>query len=152
MEIIFNQAKSGNHLSRIDSLITHSQKIILCVGWVKMDGLALLAHSLDTAIQKFANIVFVTNEKHTPTKCVEFLKKRSLRHIIVKEADIYFHTKFYYFSTQENYTAIIGSANITKGALTKNDELSVEFSGKTGDVDHSKINPYLCWLQEKHGV
>lgn len=61
---------------------------------------------------------------------------------------MYLHSKLYYFETGETYTALIGSANITKGGLATNHELSVRFAGSIGDEKHRQLTSYIAALQE----
>lgn len=55
----------------------------------------------------------------------------------------YLHTKLYCFETGERYSAIVGSANITKGALTSNEEFSYAPSGVKGDFQHQQLAAHL---------
>jgi HKD family nuclease len=144
MEIIFNKKiKSENHLKRLKSLISRSDEMIFCSGWVKIDGLKLLSKELELATKRNAAITIITNKEHTNAECIDYLKKYNVKHIVIDKSCRYFHTKMYYFISNDSYYAIIGSANLTSGALKSNEELSVLISGKIGDSEHAKISPYL---------
>lgn len=56
------------------------------------------------------------------------------------------HSKLYYFKTEAEYTAIIGSANLTDCGLNGNREASVLFSGKVGDDMDIEIHAHLKTL------
>ena len=56
------------------------------------------------------------------------------------------HTKIYYFESGDKYTAVIGSANITKGGLSTNEELSVTMHGTRGDSFFLELQQYLAIL------
>ena len=150
MEIIFNKPKSENHLGKIKHLISESDEMILCSGWLEIKGLKKLSKELAAASDRNAEITIITNKKHTDEECTRFLKNYRLRHVIVDESNGYFHTKMYYFKSSDTYHAIIGSANLTNGALTSNEELSVFISGKIGDEQHIKLYPYLKRLSSKY--
>lgn len=156
IEIIHNRSVQENHFSEISHLISHSEKMILCAGWVNIEGLILLSASLNTALNNNADITLITysdkKKKHTSLKCLAFFKKWNLRHVPVTNKGVEFHTKLYYFISGKNFTAIIGSANITEGSLTNRDELSVKITGEIGDSEHCKIVSYLDWLSEKYGI
>lgn len=152
MEFIDNLT-SSTHLKRISKLISESNKIIICSGWLKYNGLKLLSKHIASAISRGANVTIVSNIKHTETRCIKYFKKRKINLILVDEkTDRYFHTKLYYFEKNNIYTFIIGSANITAGALVSNDELSISIDGIIGDTNHHKINPYLTHLETEYGL
>lgn len=156
IEIIHNKSIQENHLAEISYLISHSEKMILCAGWIDLEGLNKLSDSLSVALKNNAEITFATysdkKKKHTPEECKIFLNDRKLKHIAVTNKGVEFHAKFYYFTSGDNFTAIIGSANLTEGSLTNRDELSVKITGQIGDAAHEKISQYIRWLSENHGV
>jgi HKD family nuclease len=143
MEVIFNELEPKNHLSKLRHFISQSDEIILCSCWVKIGGLRLLSKELESAIKRNAVITIISNRDHTDTKSTVFLKKYNLRHIVVDKSLRYFHAKMYYFKSNEEFHTIIGSANLTSGALRSNEELSVLVSGQIGDCEHRKISMYL---------
>lgn len=61
----------------------------------------------------------------------------------------YLHSKLHYFETNGKYVALIGSANLTKGALVDNEELSSEVAGVVGDATHREIQRYLGFLSDR---
>lgn len=152
MEVIFNKSKYENHLKTIRRLISASDEIIFCSGWVKIEGLKLLSKELASASDRNAKITVITNKEHTDENCADFFKSYRLKHIIVDDKQRYFHTKMYYFKSSDTYHAIIGSANLTSGALTNNEELSVLISGQIGDDQHTRLSPYLKRLSTEYEV
>jgi HKD family nuclease len=153
MQLIDNLSPS-NHLKKLIELISTYDNIILCAGWIKMDGVNLISESLRLAVERGANITVVSNDKNTEPLCVEHLKRIKVNHFLPKKGGNvrYFHTKIYYFEGKDKYAYIIGSANITKGALTNNEELSVCISGVIGDQNHIEIEPYIKHIREKYFV
>ncbi|GLI57925.1 hypothetical protein PM10SUCC1_34390 [Propionigenium maris DSM 9537] len=53
-----------------------------------------------------------------------------------------FHPKVYFFSTDEKWDAIIGSANLTNAAFTKNSELNIHISHES-DTDNHLVKKLL---------
>jgi HKD family nuclease len=155
MELLFNDQQDKNHLAKIQNLIPEAEEIILCSGWIKIDGLELISKDLEIAAKRGAKITVISNSKHTKGKTITSLKKLGklgVNHICVDETAKYFHTKFYYFQSKNKYHAIIGSANLTKGALLSNEELSVLICGEVEDAEHKKLNQYLRRLNDAYKV
>ncbi|MDH6149325.1 MULTISPECIES: phospholipase D-like domain-containing protein [Paraburkholderia] len=147
-EIIFNQRKKGRtHAAVLTELVLSSDRIVLCSGWMKLDGLQLLLPAIDEAIDKNnASITIYSNRENTYPGVREELSTRKLQHVIVYKEDYYLHSKIFYFESNGKYTAVIGSANITRGGLETNEEMSVKISGVIGDSEHPKVAAYLQHL------
>lgn len=150
MELLFNDKNEKNHLIKIKNLISEADKIMLCSGWIKIDGLDLISKDLGLAAQRGAEITVISNSKHTKAKSIALLKKLDVKHICVDHTHTYFHTKLYYFQSKSKYQAIIGSANLTEGALLSNEELSILIYGDLGDAQHKMLTPYLERLTDKY--
>ncbi|OJA43470.1 hypothetical protein BGV68_33750 [Burkholderia ubonensis] len=78
-------------------------------------------------------MVFYSNDMHTKQEAADELAALGVEHIVVDNGKTYLHTKLYYFEVDDRYAAIVGSANITKGALTSNEEFSYASTGIKGD-------------------
>lgn len=150
-KLIFNVPGSKrNHRAAIVDLIRSSKKIVISSGWMKLDGLDRLMPAIDHALSlNAACIVIYSNEEHTPDSVVSALSERDVRHVVVPTSHFYLHSKIYYFEQEHRYTAIIGSANITHGGLTKNEELSVRLDGTVGDEQHRELARYLDHLSSR---
>ena len=145
MTLITNHHEK-KHVDTIKELIPSSKKIILCSGWLDNLGIKKILPHLINASNKNADITIYSNARHTTDDAINTLsehKHKHIKHIMIKHKKKYLHTKIYYFETEKTYTAIIGSANLTKGGLVKNEELSIKHQGKLGDEDHAKIVSYL---------
>lgn len=153
MELLFNH-KEENHLTVFKGLIAAAEEIILCTGWMKNDGLNELKDDLKAALRRKAHILVISNSKddHTEKRWIRFFEKEGVKHILVKNPPRYFHTKLYYFRSQGRYTAIIGSANLTEGALKNNEELSVVISGDINDASHLQLSEYFRRLNSEYGL
>ncbi len=153
MNLIENiKGKKKNHRHRLATLIEKADKIVLCSGWMKYNGLELLLPSLEKAISKNVEITIYTNQEHTDAKSIKSLADNpSIRHIIIDdEKSRYLHSKIYYFQSNTGFVAIIGSGNITLGGLIKNEELSIEVSGELDSREYVRINKYLKHLESNH--
>lgn len=136
-----------NHKKLFASLISESERSVLCSGWLKYAGLKLLLPSIDSAISQGAQIVVYSNDQHTELEAAAALASRpALQHVIASGAHRYLHTKLFYFQKGENYTAVIGSANLTEGGLVKNEELSIVVTGTKSDSTHKQFEDYLLAL------
>ena len=146
---ILDNSTNKNHRWRLSHLISGSDKIILCSGWMKYAGLKKLLKDIErSALNLDKEIIVYSNKSHTEKKCVEALSVlKNVKHVVVDDAiKKYLHSKIYYFESGAEFTAIIGSANITVGGLVKNEEVSIEISGQVGDEEYNKIMPYLSTL------
>jgi len=98
MRLITNYDKK-NHRALIQKLILSSEKIIICSGWMKKQGLLKLLPSLKETIKKNnASITFFTNEKHTEPEAIELLRGiLQINHTLISKNKKTLHSKIYYF-------------------------------------------------------
>jgi hypothetical protein len=114
------QTNSGKrkHVHLLSELIKKSEVSILCSGWIKLPGLKDLLPSIDAALANGAAITVYSNLTETLEGVAPALASRTgLTHRMVAPPSRALHTKIYYFESGDKYTAVIGSANITKGGL-----------------------------------
>lgn len=142
--LLQTNTKSFSHTHLLAELIKKSELSILCSGWISLAGLEKLLPAIDSALAVNAKIIVYSNLEQTLDGVTEKLASRSaLTHHIVDGSDRKLHTKIYYFETSEQYTAVIGSPNITKGGLIGNEELSVRLAGTKGDQLYHQLQQYL---------
>jgi len=147
MRLHKNVGKS-NHRKLLSKLISESEVSVLCSGWIKNTGVEKLRPAIDRALANNAVITIFSNEDHTDPKAAETLKGiLNLEHFVAGKKDKCLHSKIYYFEKSGEYTAIIGSANITYGGLVGSEELSVGIEGIVGDDQHKQIQEYLNGLR-----
>jgi HKD family nuclease len=140
------QTNSGKrkHKHLLAELISKSELSILCSGWIKLPGLKELLPAIDSALANGAKVTLYSNLEQTWEGVAEALSSRSaLTHHMIDGSVRALHTKIYYFETGNQYTAVIGSANITKGGLSGNEELSVQMNGIKGDQLYHQLQGYL---------
>ncbi|MFM0543718.1 phospholipase D family protein [Paraburkholderia strydomiana] len=149
MQLISN-ATQKNHRAEIARGILSSNVIILCSGWLKLDGFELLAPAIDRALLRSdVNIRIYSNSERTQAKAKRELTKRNIQHVCVPNTAFYFHSKLYYFEQGSSFTALVGSANMTYGGLVSNEEVSAYYSGTIGSTSHLSVVTYLKHLEAK---
>lgn len=142
--LLQTNTETYKHKHLLAELIKKSDLSILCSGWIKLPGLKDLLPAIDSALKSGAKIIVYSNLEQTWDGVAEELAlRRGLAHHIVNDAKRALHTKIYYFESDEQYTAVIGSANITKGGLSGNEELSVRVAGTRGDQLYHQLQQYL---------
>jgi phosphatidylserine/phosphatidylglycerophosphate/cardiolipin synthase-like enzyme len=148
MELSRNRGKQ-NHRKQLVDLIGRSEVSVLCSAWLKHDGLVELLPVIDVGLAQNASITIYSNEEHTEEAAEKAIAERAaLKHFIISKQYKYLHSKLYYFEHGGQFTALIGSANITYGGLVRNEELSVRITGRVGDDQQQKILGYLDELRE----
>lgn len=114
-------------LSSIEDELRNCDNFFICVAFITMSGLTPLLQTLkDLEIKGISGQILTTDylsfsEPKAIRKLAE-LKNIKLKMYCTKEAGEGFHTKGYIFKQDEIYRIIVGSSNITLGALTKNKE------------------------------
>jgi len=144
-----NFIKDNEHEVELKKLLLIADKVILCSGWLFNDGMRLIEDALKTAISKNVPIVMYSSIQHTQKKEIKKFKKFSnFIHKTLSQETGKIHTKLYYFEHGNSFTAIVGSANITKGGLIMNKELSIKIKDLIGSENHSEILNYIKSLEE----
>jgi HKD family nuclease len=144
-----NSSHGKNHLQILSELILDSEVCILCSGWLKNEGIEVLTPVIKQALENKTKITIISNQAHTHKRASKRIAGwKNVTHYMAKNVHRVVHAKIYYFEAKGAYTAVVGSANITKGGLMKSDELSMVTNGVTGDNNHKQIKGYLNALQK----
>ncbi|WP_250537641.1 MULTISPECIES: phospholipase D-like domain-containing protein [unclassified Caballeronia] len=148
IDLVYNTDAEPRHMEAITQSILSANRIVICSGWLKMGGLRCVLPQLQTAISNGAEIAVYVNDKTSKdAKARKTLKAMNLRFVVVDTC--YMHSKLYYFETCDRFTAFVGSANITHGAMTTNEELSVKITGLIGEPIQKELQTYLDHLSER---
>lgn len=152
LTFIHNKSPSENHLTTITRCLADADNVFICSGHLKTEGVAILSDALKQAVARGARITVYSNEgdrrdRNTEPDAITALNDLGIEHILVKR--FFLHTKLYLFEAGDNFTAVIGSANITKNALTENEEFSTIVTGQKGDDQHRKLAEYAAYLNAK---
>lgn len=131
MRLIHNNDDLDASLQR---LIRKSDGISIAVAWASRHTAAF--EQLVKAAPRLKQIVIGTHFYQTdPEVLASFINSKTVRFILQPEG--VFHPKVYLFYKEEAWTLIVGSANFTRGALTKNSEVMVEVT--SSDVSDESI-------------
>ena len=127
-QFVSNNYKEGRKvLSTIESELLRCDTFFISVAFITMSGLTPLLQTLRVLEEKGIPGKILTTDylNFTEPKALEKLASLSnieLKMYNTKEAGEGFHTKGYIFKEEEVYRIIVGSSNLTMGALTKNKE------------------------------
>lgn len=126
MKIISTNAELKKQLKRLVDKYSH---ISIATAWASADTdvfRALVSHK-----DKICKAVIGTHFYQThPDVLDQFVGSRRVKFIL--QPDGVFHPKVYLFWSHEAWEVVIGSPNLTVGALTKNSELSVLITSNDG--------------------
>jgi HKD family nuclease len=133
---ITNNTSTENHLSIIKEKISTAEEIFIAVAFLKDSGLKRIETDLKNALERKAKLTIITGLDFYQTEPEALKKLQSLKKsyenceilIYNQETNKTFHPKLYLFSIKNEHTGIIGSANLTDGGLTRNCELSMNFT------------------------
>jgi len=186
---LITNSKPNNHDRVINRLILSSEEIILCSGWLKLEGVNMILPSIICAESNGADITLFSNKGETGEDCSckageldkdwdepikKWLKRRKdlcscpgvaavvinklnkaskkypkFKYVVYLNHNKPMHQKIYYFKKDKEFTAIIGSGNITEGGLETNEELSIGLSGVVGSHSHKEIIKYLDKMNDE---
>lgn len=149
LKFIHNKSDTDNHLTAIKKFLAEAETAFICSGHLKVGGVEVLSDASKQAVARGARITVYSNagDGDTQPRAISSLKKLGVEHVLVKE--FFLHTKLYLFESGENFTALLGSANITRNALTKNEEFSAVVTGCKGDDRHRDLVAYAVYLDAR---
>lgn len=149
LTFIHNKSDTDNHLTAITGFLADAENAFICSGHLKTGGVEILSDALKYAVARGARIIVYSNvgDGDTQPRAISALKKLGVEHVLVK--DFFLHTKLYLFESGENFTAITGSANITRNALTTNEEFSAVVRGRKEDDQHRDLTAYAAYLDAR---
>ena len=127
-QFVSNNYKEGRKvLSSIESELLTCEEFFISVAFITMSGVTPLLQTLKELEKKNVCGHILTTDYLNFSEPKALQKLAELKNITVKvfmsdEADEGFHTKGYMFKKNGTYRIIVGSSNMTLGALTKNKE------------------------------
>lgn len=129
---------------KLKQLIKESKTISIAVAWGHLTPTAksLLKHK-----DKFGKILIGTDFSATQLELVNKLVDVPNTYVVQKTPGC-FHPKIYYFETDKNASAIVGSSNFTKGGIIKNIEANVFLEGNLGEKVFQQIREQLQSYEE----
>lgn len=127
--------------SLLHKLIRSSDSISIAVAWASSHTAAF--EQLVKATPRLKQVVIGTHFYQTDPEVLEsFTNSNTVKFILQPEG--VFHPKVYFFSRGGAWTLLVGSANFTRGALTKNAEVMVEIS--SSDISDESIKTDITRL------
>lgn len=129
--VLVSNANSPDHAATIRDLFEGAEDIRIAVAFLKRGGAEFIVPILERQLVAGANVeVFVgTDFFHTDPCALKKLLTLKQRHTacmirVADRASATFHPKIYAARAGETYRSLIGSANMTGGALENNEEVS----------------------------
>lgn len=137
-----------NHLATIEKLLADADRVVICSGWIKLEGVGLLKDPIAAAVARGVAVTVYSNRPRKNKKKTEVQQAAvdllvALGVNVIATAKKFLHSKLWYFESKGKYHALIGSANMTEGGLHVNEELSALIDGEMGDENYSEIAEYL---------
>lgn len=135
---------------KLISLIKECNSMQIAVAWATANH-EVFKVLIDNK-NKINKLVVGTHFFQTAPKFLEaFLDDDKVR-VIYETGDV-FHPKMYYFKFNDRWECLVGSANFTNGAMTKNHEVLISFSSDDVNVDNTEQDIWIAikkWFDEGH--
>ena len=143
-----NGQNFNDHLEAFNEVIKGAEKILIAVAFFKLSGLKLIIDAIeerlndDSKIEIFVGRDLCTTEPRALERILEISTIRpSLTVYFAHEQQKWiFHPKMYLGQHETGTRLLIGSANLTKGALKHNEELSLLWEIETEDTLLTQIH------------
>ena len=119
MQLLSNNTAIRNKLTH---LISRCNNMQIAVAWATSNH-EVFKTLIDNR-NKINKLIVGTHFYQTDPKFLESFINDDKVKVIQNSGDV-FHPKIYYFSTDEGWECLIGSANFTNGAMNKNEELMI---------------------------
>lgn len=156
-KLLYNNKKK-NHLDYILNYFEVADEVWLATAFFKMSGLKLLLPVIKKHIEanKPINVIIGQNFGLTEPQALRtifnlFEKKANANLFLDKAEDktTVFHPKLFLFKNNDRGIIISGSANITKGGLTTNQEVSLVSNTKSSSEDWKAAIKYFKSITSK---
>ncbi len=126
----------------LDKLIGHSKEIYFCVAWGTQNPLVKPLLEAGKA-GKITRIIVGTDFYQTDPDFLRALQTFPNARVMLGTSAGTFHPKVYLFISGETAAALVGSANFTGGAMTKNAEAAVLVEGCLSDALFKDLLQYV---------
>ncbi len=132
---------ADDHLATLDSMIRGASEISVAVAFLKAKGLGKIVRRLSERLQAGATVEMFVGSDFCLTEpdALKTLLDLSCEHEALKvflaksRTSSTFHPKLYLASSGKKARVLMGSANLTGGALTSNEEMSLAWWLPEGD-------------------
>lgn len=157
MEFVWNSSVR-NHRQVIGTLFEDAEEILISVAFLKMQGLTGIEGALRACLKTGGSVRlhvgqdFFLTEPEALTRLLKLSEReRRCGVFLASKSAATFHPKVYVARNRNGSTAaLVGSANLTGGALTRNVEVSVLMQGSEAEPMAGELG---CWfgLMEAEG-
>ena len=120
---VLNLHQSPRMVDVLKHGLNTSDEVAICVSFLRFSGLSLLLKELNMFLERQGKLQLLTSTylNVTQPEALETLMKISTIELRLQDGITGFHTKFYFFNTQDlSATCWIGSSNLTKGGIATN--------------------------------
>lgn len=156
-EFVSNNRKQGKRvLSLLEQELINCEEFFISVAFITLGGITPLLQVLKELEQKNIKGKILTTDYLTFNDPAALDKLHSLNNIELKmfctneDRDV-FHTKGYIFRKEEIYRIIVGSANMTAGALKVNREWNTKLVGyESGEVVGDILQEFYSLWNDEH--
>lgn len=130
IDLVSNQPLA-NHTNPFMEGLQQCEEAYFAVSFLRTSGLKLLLPSLEKAIENGVQFTFITGFDFFQTEptalriLFKFTQQASNVRLHVAEPANTFHPKLYYFKNSHSSVVLSGSANLTSGGLSGNEEASI---------------------------
>ena len=156
-EFVSNNRKQGKRvLSLLEQELINCEEFFISVAFITLGGITPLLQVLKELEQKNIKGKILTTDYLTFNDPAALDKLHSLNNIELKmfctnEDRDGFHTKGYIFRKEEIYRIIVGSANMTAGALKVNREWNTKLVGyESGEVVGDILQEFYSLWNDEH--
>jgi HKD family nuclease len=137
---------------KLISLIDECSSMQVAVAWASANHEVF--QTLVANREKIHKLVVGTHFFQTDPEFLEaFLNDNKVR--VIYETDELFHPKLYYFKLQGAWECLVGSANFTNGAMSKNQEVLVSFSSDDSGINETEEEIWMIinqWFGNGHVI
>ena len=145
----------GNHLEALRNVIRNATEIYTAVAFLKQEGLKEIFDMFQTRLDDGAKIEMFIGRDFclTEPEALKMLFKLSEKHdslivyLVKRSNGATFHPKIYLGHRKQRAQVLLGSANLTGGALKYNDEISLSFRIKLSDSILKQIHNVFAFYR-----
>lgn len=150
MKSLITNSRSANISDCIERLVCGCKEIKIAVGFLLKSGTKRLVNILKRRKinLRYVTILFGTSFGITEPDALKFLFKQGVNLLQYTGQEIY-HPKVYYFKKKDYSEALIGSANLSMGALTDNIEAVIKVRVNRNGRIEKEISDFLKSLEQK---
>ena len=152
-KLLFNSSESKVRNELVDQL-RNCDEFIISTAFITLGGITPLLEEFRNLEKNNVKGKILTTDYLAFTEPKAIKKLNSFTNIEVKmftTENEGFHTKGYIFKKNNNYSAIVGSSNLTASALVENKEWNIGFRAtEDGEILHNLLNEFNeLWAQSK---